>query len=136
MGEGHDRRAVQLVAPADALGEAGDAKKPADREAADRDDEARPQDPQLPLAPERAELLLAERRRAVSPAGRRAAGIATRHRGAVERRVELVLVQVEPAPERFARAATPWPALLTLDDTGSLAVHVRALVEVLVEHRP
>src|SRR5207247_3335808 len=57
---------------------------------------------ELPVPPELAELLLARRRRPVAAAGRCPAGIAARDRGAVERRIERILVQLEPAAERPA----------------------------------
>src|SRR2546429_6631618 len=136
MREGHARRPVQLEAPADAVGEARDTQEAADREAAYRDDQRRPQDLQLPVAPERAQLLLSRRRRPVAAARRRVPRITARHRRAIERRVELVLVHLEPAPQRPAGAATPGPPLLTFDDAGCLAVHVRTLTQVLVDDGP
>ena len=91
-----------------------DPEQALDREPADRDDQRRAQELELPVAPELAELLLAGRRRPVAAAGRRPARVAARDGGAVEGRVELVLVQLEPAPERLrrrgrARAAAPRP---------------------------
>src|SRR5262249_12950031 len=96
-------------------------------EDADRDDQLRPQQRELPLAPERAEPLLLRARRPVAAARGRAARIAARHRCAVERAVEGVLVEVEPAAERAAGAAPPRPALGALDRARRLAEEVRAL---------
>src|SRR5919206_468960 len=88
------------------------------RRAAMRTARARPTQPQLPLAPEGAQLLLARRRRPVASAARRVPGIAARHRGAVEGAVELVLVHLEPAAQRAARAPAPGSTLLALDPAG------------------
>ena len=99
--------AGDLEAAPDASVERRRPSEPAGGEAADRDDELRPQETQLPLAPERAEPLLARRRRAVAAAGRGATGIAARHRRAVERRVERVLVELEPAAQRLPGPAAP-----------------------------
>jgi len=82
------------------------------------------------------ELLLARPRRPVAASGRCAARIAPRDRGAVERRVELVLVHLQPAAKRLPGATPPRPALLALDQSRRLSVHVRALTEALVSHRP
>ena len=117
----------QLVPLADARRERREAEQPPQREPADRDDQARPQQLELPVAPERAELLLARRRRPVAAARRGAAGIAARDGGAVEGRVELVLVELEPAAERPAGAPAPRQPLLSLDDARRLAEQVRAL---------
>src|SRR5437867_8674663 len=119
---------------ADATGEAGDSQQRPDRQSAHRDDQPRPQELHLPVSPERAQLPLPWRRRTIASSGWHASWIAARHRGAVEGGVELVLVQLQPAPQRLARTPPPGPALLTLDDAGGLAVEVRALVEVLIEH--
>ena len=48
------------------LGEVRDAEQPIDGEPADRDDQLRPDQPQLPVPPEGAELLFARRRRPVA----------------------------------------------------------------------
>src|SRR5581483_332302 len=74
-------------------------------------------------------------RHAVSGAGRRAAGIAARDGRAVERGIELVLVEVEPATEVLAGAAPPRPPLRALDHARRLAVDVGALAGVALEHR-
>jgi hypothetical protein len=47
------------VAHADGVGELGDAEESLGRESADHEDELGPDQPELPLPPERAELLLA-----------------------------------------------------------------------------
>ena len=99
-------------------------------------DQLRPDQLQLPLAPEGAELLLAGRRRPISATRRRASGIATGHRRAVERPVEVVFVQLEPAAKRLAGATAPRATLCSFDDARRLPVHVRALVEVLVHDGP
>src|SRR5689334_9292946 len=127
---------LQLVAEADAGREAApDPEDRPDREAPDRDDEAWSDQLELPAPPEGAELLLAWRRRPVATARGRASGIATRHRGAVERPVEVVLVELEPAAQSLAGSSPPGSALGALDDPGCLAVHVRTLVQVLVHDR-
>src|SRR5262245_50183816 len=103
MGERDDRRAVELVALADAGCERGEPEQPPQRQPADRDDQAGSQQLQLPLPPEGAKLLLARRGRAVTAARFGAARIAARNRGAIERGVELVLPELEPATQRLAR---------------------------------
>ena len=125
-----------LQAGADPVAQAASRQKPANRESADRDDQLRPQQAQLPFEPEGAELALDRRRHAVTGAGRRPAGIAARDRGAVEGRVELVLVEVEPPAQRLPGTATPRSEFRSLDDPGSLAVDERALAEVPLQHRP
>ena len=109
-------RSVELVADADALADAAHAEQPARREAADGDDETGLQQAELFVPPALAEPLLLRRRRSVAAPGGGPARIAARDRRAVERRVELVLVQLEPAAQRLARPAAPRPALLSLDD--------------------
>src|SRR5581483_5638867 len=86
-----------------------------------------PQQAQLVVAPQRAEPLLLGRRRAVAAPGRRASGVAARHRRAVEGRVELVLVELEPAAQRLSGATAPRPSFFALDDARRLAEEVRAL---------
>src|SRR5262249_24944659 len=90
---------------------------------------------ELPLAPERAEGLLAGRGRAVAAPGRRLARVAARDRGAVERSVELVLVKREPLPQGAACPATPRATLLSLLHPGRLAEHVRGLAGVRERNR-
>src|SRR6266542_742677 len=136
MRERDDGRALALVAAPDAGRQPADPEEALDCEPADRNDQGRPDDPQLPVAPERAELLLPRGRRAVTAPRRRAPGIAARHGGAVVRRVERVLVQLAPAPPGLSRAATPGATLLAFDDAGGLSIHVRPLVETLVAHGP
>src|SRR3954468_12019884 len=136
VGERNCDRAVELVRAADAVREAAsDAEDGPDRKAADGHDQLRVGQPQFPLTPEGAELLLARRRRPISATGRRAPGIATGYRGAVERPVEVGFVQLEPATKCLAGATAPRAALRSLDDAGRLPVHVRPLVEVLVHDR-
>src|SRR5690349_9034026 len=98
-------RAVVLVAAADALGHALEAKQAPGGETTHRDDQPRLDQRELPVAPERAELLLGRRRPAVAPAARRLPRVAARDGRAVERLVELVLVEPEPAAQRAAGAA-------------------------------
>jgi hypothetical protein len=128
VGEWNDRDALELVTAADAVGQApGQTEEPLQREAADRDDEARAEQLELPVAPELAELLLARRRCPVAASGRSTPGIAACDRGAEERRVEGLFVEREPAAKRLASAAAPRQALFALDDAGSLSIHIRAL---------
>src|SRR6266545_4268890 len=101
--------AVQLIAGADARREPGHTEQLLDREAADGDDQLGTEDLELRFAPQGAQVLLARGRRAVPAAGGRAARIAPRHRRAVEGRVELLLVQLEPAPQCLACAPAPGP---------------------------
>src|SRR5207342_2689613 len=63
-----------------------------------------------------------------------AARVAARHRSAVERRVELVLVKPEPSAEGLARSAAPRPPLLALDHAGRLTEDVRLLPGMPLEH--
>src|SRR2546430_2749526 len=86
----------------------------ADDDPADGHDQLRPQDLELPVAPELAQLLLARRRRAVAASGRRAARVAARHRGTVESLVEGLLVELEPAAQRAACPAAPREPFLPL----------------------
>ena len=69
--------------------------------------------------------------------GRRArterARVAARHRRAVERRVEGLLVEVEPAAQRPAGAPAPRPPLLALHDPGGLPEQVGPLAEPPLE---
>src|SRR5687768_6990412 len=110
MGKRDNRGAVPLEAPANAARQTRDPEQAADRKTSHRDDELRADDLELPVAPERAQLALARRRRAIAAAGGWAARIATGDRGAVEGRVELVLLQLEPATQRSACTATPGPS--------------------------
>ena len=98
-------------------------------------DQPRPKEPKLPLAPELAQLLLASRGRPVAAASRRTARVAARHRGAVERRVELVLVHRQPAPQRLPGAPAPRPSLLSLDHSRRLSEDVRPLARMPLEDR-
>jgi len=135
MRQRHDGDAVDLEALADALGERGMTEQRSQREPAGGDDQLRAKKLQLPAMPERAQLALTRRRRAVASARRSAAGVAARHRSAVERRVERVLVELEPAAERLPRTAAPGQSLLALDDAGRLPVEIRALLGERRAHR-
>src|SRR5438045_1004063 len=136
MGEWDHNRIVQLVAPADALCEAGDPQKAANREAADGNDHRGPHDAELPVTPELAQRLLARRRCSVTATRWRATGVTPRHRSAVERRIELVFVELEPATERSPGTSAPRAPLFAFHDAGRLAVHVGALVDAVVADRP
>src|SRR4029453_2618185 len=98
---------VELVADPDGLAHAFHAEQAARREPADRHDQARTDELELPVAPERAELLLLRRWRPVAASARSASRVATRDRRTVERRVERVLVELEPAAQRLAAAPGP-----------------------------
>src|ERR687897_3450737 len=135
MGQRDCRCSTELVAPADRLAEVAQAEQPPRRKAADHQHEVRSNQAELPFAPERAELLLARCGRAIPAARRRPARVAARDRRAVEGRVELVLVQLEPAAERLPGAAPPGQPLLALDDPGRLAVDVCALARVRLDDR-
>src|SRR5262249_15443623 len=104
-------------------------------EAADGDDESRSEDRELPLAPERAEALFLRRRGAVASAGRCLPRIAARDGGAVERRVELVLLEPEPVAQSASGATAPRTSLEPLLDARCLAVQVRPLVVDRRDHR-
>ena len=119
----------------DARVEARKAEQPTDREPAHGDDQPRLQQPELPFAPERAELLLRRGRRPIAAACRATPRIAPRDRGAVERRVEVVLVEPEPAAQRLAGATSPWPKLLALDHARCLSEEIRALPRIALDHR-
>ena len=119
----------------DACVEAGQPEQPPDREPSDRHDQAWREQPNLPFAPERAQLLLAGGRCPVASTRRRPARIAARHRGAVERRVERVLVEPEPAAKRLTGAPSPRAPLIALDDARRLAQDVRLLTCVTLQHR-
>src|SRR5919109_1050709 len=136
MRKGNDGSVVEFEALADARRQILEPEQPARRETPNGEDEPWPQDPELPLAPERAQLLLGRGRRAVTAARRRASGKAARDRRAVEGLVELGLVHLEPAPERLSRASAPRPPLLALDDSGRLPEDVGTLSRVTLEHRP
>jgi hypothetical protein len=135
MRKRYDRCLSLHEGPADCPRQARQAEQASQREPADRDDERRSQQRQLPLAPELAEPLLGRRRRAVAATRGGAARIAPRHRSAVERRVERGFVQLEPTSQRPARAAPPRPSLDPLDRAWRLAEEVRALSRYTLEHR-
>src|SRR6266545_1255148 len=96
-----------LEALPDARIEARETEQPASGKPADRDDQPGPQQAKLPLLPERTELLLPRGGRPVTTAARCASGVAARDRGAVERRVELLLVELEPPAQGLASSTTP-----------------------------
>src|SRR5919202_1068662 len=98
--------------PADRVGETHDAEKAACGKAADGHHEPRSQEPKLPVEPEPAQLDLARRRHPVAATRRALPGVAARRRHAVERLVEGVLVEVEPAAERAPGATAPRSELL------------------------
>src|SRR5207302_5034773 len=105
--------AVVLEAASDALADALQSQQTSGREPADRDDQAGADEAPLPVAPEPAELLLPGRGRSVAAAARRLARIAAGDGSAVEGRIELVLVEVEPAAQCPARTASPRAALFS-----------------------
>ena len=130
-----DGRAA-LVSRPDAFGHAPHAEQASGGEPADRHDQLRLQQPQLVVAPELAQVLLDRGRRPVAAAGRVAAGVAAGDGGAVEGRVEDVLVQLEPPAQRLAGSAPPRQPLLALDDARRLrtamdAAKVKALEEAI-----
>src|SRR5437016_2071250 len=97
MGErDRDNIAGQLVPVANALADGRYSQQATRRQAADRDDERRADDRELPFAPEGAEVLLLRRRSAVAAARRLRARVAAGDRGAVEGLVELLLLEPEP----------------------------------------
>ena len=136
MGQRNHGGAVELVPAADARREPADPQQPPDREPAHGNDQPRTDDLELPLAPEPAQRLFVRRRRTVAASRGRPSWIAAGDGRAVERLVELVLLEREPAPQRLTRAAAPRPPFLALDDSRRLAVHVRALAGVDVPDRP
>jgi hypothetical protein len=125
-GERNQDRVVHEVALADALRERARAEQRVGCEAADGDDQLWTEEPELVLAPAGAEAPFGRCRRAVAAAAG-PARITPCDGGAIEGRVEGVLVELEPAPQRPPCTAAPGRALLTLDDPGRLTVEVRAL---------
>src|SRR5438067_11925988 len=75
MRQWNERCAVEVEPLADAFGELRAPEQRAQGQAAHRDDQLRPQELELPAAPERAQLLLARRRRAGAAPRRGATGI-------------------------------------------------------------
>src|SRR5262245_16999809 len=134
--ERNRNRLAELEPPAHRGVEAREPEQSPDRKPADRHDQPRPEQPELPLAPERAQLLLAHGRRPVASTRRRPTRVAARHRGAVERRVERVLVEPEPPAQRLPGATSPRTPLLALEDAGCLAEDVRLLAGVPLEPKP
>src|SRR5439155_23029112 len=116
--------------------EAAQAEQVPDRQAANRHHEPWAEEPELPVPPERAERLLEWGRRAVAATRRGVAGIATRHRGAVEGAVERILVELEPASQRLSGAAAPGSTLLPLDRARRLPEQIRALPSLPLEDGP
>src|ERR1700746_808707 len=111
-------------------------QKSADCQAADRNDQLRSHDPQLPVTPKLAKLLLAWSGRAIPAAEKRPTRVTARDRRAVERRVELFLVELEPAAQRSARATAPRASFLAFDESRRLPVHVGALIDTFIADRP
>src|SRR5262249_9451178 len=109
------------------------AEQAPDREPADRKDQPRGHETQLPLTPERAQLLLARRRRSIATAQDRTSGVAAGDRSAVERRVEGGLVHGEPAAQRLARSPSPRAPLDAFDGARRLAEDEGALPSVALE---
>src|SRR5207247_6950439 len=128
------RCAVEVIAAADARREPADPEQAFDRQPTDGDDQRGAQELELPLMPEGPQLPLARCRRAVAAPGRRTSRIAARDRRTVERRVELLLLELEPATQCLAGTAAPGAALLALDDPRCLPVHIGALPGVDVAH--
>jgi hypothetical protein len=110
----------ELEAAAHTVVEPGDPEQSPRGEPADGNDHSRIEQPELPLEPEAAKLELPRGRRTVAPTGWMAPGIAARHRRAVEKAVEFLLVELEPATQRPAGATAPRPPLLALDDSRRL----------------
>src|SRR4051794_31940464 len=129
-----DSIAVAVLAP-HRLGDALHPEQAAGSQASDRDDQRRPDQLELPLAPERAELLLPWLRGAVAAARRSLAGVATRHGGAIEGRVEFVLVELQPPAEGPPCATPPGKPFLALDNAGRLAEHKGPLAFVGLHDR-
>src|SRR4051794_35013281 len=107
MRQRDDRRRVLVEPPADALLERHRAEEARDREASHRDDEGRPDQLELPLRPERAEVALAWRRDTVAAAGRGPSGVAPRDGRAMERLEERPPRHAEPRAERVSGSALP-----------------------------
>ena len=133
--QGNRDGAAELVARADALGQAGPSEQTPHGQAADEQDETRPEQPQLPVEPEGAEVPLDWCRRAVAPPGWVPARVAAGDRGAVEGLVERLLVELEPAAERAPGTAAPRASLQALDDTGRLTDDQRDLTRAPLERR-
>ena len=123
----------ELEPLADGPGERPLAEQPPDRERADGNDEPRAEQPELPVAPELAQVLLLGCRDAVALPGGASARIAPRDRAAIEGGVEGVLVHAEPAAERLPGPAAPRAPLEALVRARRLAVHVGGLPEVRVQ---
>jgi len=106
----HERHAWQdayeFLSSADAVRQARQPEQAPDHQAADREREP-PQEPELPVQPEGAELELGRRGRPVAAARGMTARVATRDRRAVEGSVERLLVEAEPAAQGAAGAAAP-----------------------------
>src|SRR5215210_1918525 len=109
VGQGDHDRFAAGEALADRVGEPRQPEHSLQRETADGDDQLRPQQLELPVAPELAQILLSRGGCAVAPAGRGASRVAARDGCAVEVAVELVAVDVEPAPQRLPGAASTIP---------------------------
>ena len=117
------------------VGEALDPEHPACRQTSYREHEGWPEQTPLPVEPEAAQLHLGRSGRAVAAAAGASARVAARDRAAVERRVELVLFQLEPAPQCGARPTAPGAALFALDHPGRLPDNQGALPSVSLDDR-
>src|SRR4029079_14880854 len=128
------RRGCAVCDPgADRAWETRGAQHAPDCKPAHRDDQPGPEQLELPLEPEAAELELARARRPVATSAWVPPGIAARDGRAVEGRVEPILVHVEPAAKRLASPAAPRAALDALDDSRRLADDHRALARASLE---
>src|SRR6185503_11671860 len=121
MRQRHGDRGAEREPRADTAGEAGHPQHAPDREASHRDDEPRPHEAKLPVEPEAAELELSSARRPVSAPTGVPTRIAARDGRAVERRVEALLVYLEPAAKRLSGATAPGAPLGALDHPRCLA---------------
>ena len=124
MGERDHDRVVDDVALADAFGQRPRADDRGCREAADREDQRGAEKAKLLDAPRCTEAPLGGRRRSIA-AARDAARVAARDRRAVERRIERLLVELEPRTQRATGPALPRRAGGALDDSRRLPVEIR-----------
>src|SRR5262249_2136810 len=79
---------------------------------------------------------LVRARGAVAATGGSPARVTASHGRAVERRVEGVLVELQPASQGPAGASAPGPLLESLDHARRLAQQVRPLAPVALDDRP
>src|SRR5437879_1830449 len=134
MRQRNGHRLAVLEALADARVETRQPEQAPRRETPDGNDQPGTQQAQLPLPPERTELLLSRGRRPIASASRCPPGVTTRHGRAIERLVELVLVQLQPAPQGLPGPPAPRAALAAFDDARRLSEHVRPLTLAPLEH--